>query len=397
MQPFAPIVGTEHVQPPSAPTFGGAKLEAVVRPGSAEEVAACLGAARSEGIPLIARGGGSKLHWGNPPDVSALVLLDLGRLNAAPELQPEEGIATAEAGVRVDALARAAAERGSCISLPNIFPEATVGGTIAADPPGPTHSVERQARNDLLGLEVALPTGELTRAGGKVVKNVTGFDLVRLYCGSLGTLGVITSATLRLRSLPRARRVLRRDSDELDAALSAATELMQTPLELAGVALEPGSEGWGLLWLLEGGETSVAEFAGRFVGDPASDEDWRAVGREIGEPQRVNGHARVRLGARPSDTRSLCQQLQRLAGARSLRVVLPRAGLVFADVPAEALPELWRETEARGWSLFLEHLPVELEYDVFGPEPDGLNVMRALKHRFDPDRVLAPGRYVGRI
>ena len=312
MQPFAPIVGTEHVQPPSAPTFGGAKLEAVVRPGSAEEVAACLGAARSEGIPLIARGGGSKLHWGNPPDVSALVLLDLGRLNAAPELQPEEGIATAEAGVRVDALARAAAERGSCISLPNIFPEATVGGTIAADPPGPSHSVERQARNDLLGLEVALPTGELTRAGGKVVKNVTGFDLVRLYCGSLGTLGVITSATLRLRSLPRARRVLRRDSDELDAALSAATELMQTPLELAGVALEPGSEGWGLLWLLEGGETSVAEFAGRFVGDPASDEDWRAVGREIGEPQRVNGHARVRLGARPSDTRSLCQQLERL-------------------------------------------------------------------------------------
>ncbi len=71
--------------------------------------------------------------------------------------------------------------------------------------------------------------------------------------------------------------------------------------------------------------------------------------------------------------------------------------MAFAEIPAESLPELWRAAAVKGWALFVERLPAELDYDVFGPEPDGLPLMRALKRRFDPDRVLAPGRYVGRI
>jgi glycolate oxidase FAD binding subunit len=397
MQPFASIVGDEHVHPPAASTLDGAKVEAVVRPGGAEQVAACLGAAREAGIPLVARGGGSKLHWGNRPDAGALVLLDLSRLNAAPELEPDEGIATVEAGVAVSALARAAAEHGVRTSLDGSFPNATVGGTIAADPIGPTHSIEHRPRNDLLGLQVALPNGELTRAGGKVVKNVTGFDLVRLYCGSLGTLGVITRATLRLRSSPAARLVLRRDFSRLDSALGAAAELMSAPLEPAGIGLRPSGASTALLWLLEGGGPSVAEYAGRFEGEDAGAEAWAELGREIGTPEPQTGSARVRLGARPTDTASICRKLEGLAGARALRLALPRAGVAFAEIPAESLPELWREAAAQGWMLFVERLPAELDYDVFGPEPGGLPLMRALKRRFDPDRVLAPGRYVGRI
>jgi glycolate oxidase FAD binding subunit len=200
MQPFAAIVGAEHVRPPAGPKLADAPIEAVVEPGTADEVAACLAAARSAGVPLVVRGGGSKLHWGNPPDKSPIVLLDSSRLNAVPVLEPEEGIVSVEGGVKIDELERAASEHGARTSLPSIFPGASVGGTIAADPVSPVHSAERRARNDVLGLEVALPNGELTRAGGKVVKNVTGFDLVRLYCGSLGTLGVITAATYGLRS-----------------------------------------------------------------------------------------------------------------------------------------------------------------------------------------------------
>ncbi len=397
MQPFAAIVGAEHVRPPAGPKLADAPIEAVVEPGTADEVAACLAAARSAGVPLVVRGGGSKLHWGNPPDKSPIVLLDSSRLNAVPVLEPEEGIVSVEGGVKIDELERAASEHGARTSLPSIFPGASVGGTIAADPVSPVHSAERRARNDVLGLEVALPNGELTRAGGKVVKNVTGFDLVRLYCGSLGTLGVITAATLRLRSRPQARRVLRRDFGELEAALRASAELVRAPLELAGAGLLRRGDRTELLWLLEGSEASVAEFASRFEGDPAEPAAWEALGRELGAPEREPGTVRARISARPSDTLAICRALEQRAGANALRLVLPRVGVVLAELPEEALFELWEDVKTQRWLLFLEHRPTGSSYDAFGPEPEGLPLMRALKARFDPDRVLAPGRYVGGI
>ncbi len=397
MQPFAAIVGAEHVHPPACPKLADATIEAVVEPGTAHEVAACLAAARGAGVPVVAKGGGSKLHWGNPPDRSPVVLLDLTRLNDVPVLDPEEGIVTVGGGVKVEELARASAAQGARTSLPDIFPGASVGGTIATDPVSPAHSPERRARNDLLGLEIALPNGELTRAGGKVVKNVTGFDLVRLYFGSFGTLGVITEATLRLRSVPAARRVLRRDFGELETALRVSAELVRAPLELGGVGLLGRGERTELLWLLEGSETSVAEFASRFEGDAAEPDAWEALGREIGAPLREPGTIRARLSARPSDAMAICRRLEQRAGASALRLVLPRMGVVLAEPPEDSLAGLWEDVKTQRWLLFLEHLPPGSSYDAFGPEPEGLPLMRALKARFDPDRVLAPGRYVGGI
>lgn len=397
MQPFAAIVGAEHVQPTAGAKLADAAIDAVVEPGTADEVAACLAAARGAGVPVVARGGGSKLHWGNPPDKSPIVILDLSRLDDVPVLDPEEGIVTVGGGVKVEDLARATAAHGARISLPDIFPGASVGGTIATDPVSPALSVERRARNDLLGLEVALPNGELTRAGGKVVKNVTGFDLVRLYCGSFGTLGVITGATLRLRSVPATRRVLRRDFDQLETALSVSAELVRAQLELAGVGLLRRGERSELLWLLEGSETSVAEFASRFEGATAQPDAWEALGREIGAPLREPGTIRTRLSARPSDVLAICRRLEQRAGASALRLVLPRMGVVLAELPEESLPGLWEDVKTQRWLLFFERLPPGSSYDAFGPEPEGLPLMRALKARFDPERVLAPGRYVGGI
>jgi hypothetical protein len=89
--------------------------------------------------------------------------------------------------------------------------------------------------------------------------------------------------------------------------------------------------------------------------------------------------------------------MEQRAGANALRLVLPRVGVVLAELPEEALSELWEDVKTQRWLLFLEHVPPGSSYDAFGPEPEGLPLMRALKARFDPDRVLAPGRYVGGI
>ena len=392
-EPFAAIVGADRVSAGEAP-LAGAAVSAVVRPRTAAETAACLGAAARESSPVVARGGGSKLHWGNPLDAASVSVLDLGALDAI-DLQPDEGIATLGPGVALDTLDAAAAGRGMYTLLDPLYPGATVGGTVAADPVVPGHSLDRRLRGDLLGLEVALANGELTRSGGRVMKNVTGFDLVRLYCGSLGTLGVITEVTLRLRARPAVQRVLRRAFGDLEAALAAAGELVLAPIELGGVGLRPADGGFELLWRLEGTERSVDEFAARAAGEPAPGEHWESLRACVAAHD--SDATRVRLGARASDTGALCRSLAQDAGERALRVALPTSGVAFADTPADALPALYRRAEREHWSLFVERAPAGAGIDVFGPAPDSLPLMRALKQRFDPARVLAPGRFVGRL
>ena len=232
-----------------------------------------------------------------------------------------------------------------------------------------------------------------------MVKNVTGFDLVRLYCGSLGTLGVITEITLRLRSRPTLRCVLGRELPELEAALRSAGELVAAPIELAGAGLRACSGGgFELLWILDGTEAAVAEYASRAEGEERPLESWEELRAEI-RVDASGSTARVRLGGRASDTGELCRSLVDVAGAGALRLALPQAGVVFADVPPDALRALWERVLRARWSLFIERVPrgADPPEDVFGPPPESLPLMRALKARFDPDRVLAPGRFVGRI
>ena len=395
--PFEAIVGAAHVEPVVGVRLAGARIAAVVRPGSAEEVAACLRAANETRSAVVARGGGSKLHFGNPLDAEECTVLSLERLASHLEVEPEEGIATLDAGVRIADFGARAAAAGKTTLLPALHANATLGGTLAADPVGPDWTLDRRARNEVLGIEVALANGELAHAGGRVVKNVTGFDLARLYCGSLGTLGVITRATLRLRARPECERLQIAELGSLDAALASFARAALA-VEPAAAAIAVGADGVELLTYLAGVEAAVSLQAARLPGDPASLERWTALRAAVAAPPR-DRRARVRLAGRPTDLGQLARALDGAAGATTEKLALPLAGALLADVPESALPALAAAAAELGAVFAAERAPGAdaPTVDVFGAPPDALPLMRALKARFDPQRVLAPGRFAGWI
>ena len=177
----------------------------VVLPGSADEVARVVRAAAAAGVPVVPWGGGTQMSRGAPPRDGALVV-GLRRLGRVLEHEPGDLTATAEAGITLDALqaalgdarpvaaARSAGARGRRRS----------GASWRPTPPGPRRQGYGTARDLVIGMRVVAADGQLIRAGGKVVKNVAGYDLVKLYIGSLGTLGIIVDATLKLRPRPEA-------------------------------------------------------------------------------------------------------------------------------------------------------------------------------------------------
>jgi len=395
---FEGVVGAEHVEHPAGASLDGVPISAVVRPGTAQQVADCLRLAAEAGCALVPCGGRSKLEQGNPSTAPELTLLDVSRLDRRCELEPEEGIARLGAGVRVRDLTERLRAIGRRARLPSLHSDATVGGCVAADPLDPARTLDTSLRQDLLGLDVALANGELTRCGGSVVKNVTGFDLVRLYCGSLGTLGVITDVVLRLRPLPEESRSLGRGCAGLQDALGCVAQLQARGVVPDAALLEPEGAGFRLLWRLEGSAADVGERARRFGGEPVDEESWASALRGWARAPGT-GEVSLRLGARAADLPALLAAVHDWCGAEGVVSALPLLGAVRAHGVASGVPALVERARGEGWALFVDAAPAEAKrlFDVYGPAPDALPVLRALKARFDPQGVLAPGRFVARI
>ncbi|MGH3993413.1 MAG: FAD-binding oxidoreductase, partial [Pseudonocardiaceae bacterium] len=166
----------------------------VARPASTEEVSAVLRAAAGLGLRVVARGTGTRLAWGAPPRELDLIL-DTSRMNAVLAHVAGDLVVTAQAGLALVDLQRALAAYRQRLALDG---SGTVGGTIATAASGPLRYRYGAVRDLIIGITVVLADGSVTKAGGTVVKNVAGYDLAKLYTGSLGTLGVITEAVFRL-------------------------------------------------------------------------------------------------------------------------------------------------------------------------------------------------------
>jgi glycolate oxidase FAD binding subunit len=418
--PWAEVVGAEHVSPGgSADAIDGVVPAWVVRPGSVVEVQACMRAAWEAGASVVASGLGAHLDVGAPP-MRVDVLLRLARLARAIDHQAGDMTVTVDAGCPLSVLSDALASAGQWLPLDPPAPAlTTAGGLIAANLSGPLAASQGTVRDLLLGLRVVGADGALIAGGGRVVKNVAGYDLPKLHVGALGTLGVIVEATFKLRPRPAHEMALLIDCPSPAAATEVALEVLASPvpplwLELAGAGGFAGEPGVGaaLAVGLGGMREEVAE------GEAAVEAVARAGGLPVTQGAvglracladfpLAPGAAVLRAGVLPSEVGTVIDALSaaaRAADARMRCVARAANGVVRAAVaePDRVPPivEAMRpRIEAGGGSLVVERAPpaVKRVLDVWGSPGPGLPLMRGIKSALDPSNRLAPGRFVGGI
>jgi glycolate oxidase FAD binding subunit len=408
------VLGSEGVEEHEAgapPGLPAAKVGVTLTPSDGAGLARVVGVLGRRGLAVVIRGGGSKLWLGNPPRRADAILSTAG-LSGVDTLDGDEGVAHVRAGTAVSQLRSLAERVGWEPALDPASPRATVGGVLATGEVGPRCLRFGRPRDSVLGLDVVLGSGERTRCGGRVVKNVTGYDLAKLYTGSLGTLGVIEGAWLRLK--PRAERALGLVAPVVDTAsalsvcarvarLSAAGCAALVDRSLLGAAAEGAPRGAEMVLVVElaGGASVVEREAGALGFEPARADVAGALRAWHAEPSG-NSFLRVRLSCRRS-AYARAVEIVRRAGAAAFGY--PEAGLLWARFPLDpeadevaagrplrAVQEALREGAG---SALLEALPEWLARgrDVFGESPPTLPLLRALKAKFDPSGVLNPGRF----
>jgi glycolate oxidase FAD binding subunit len=427
----------------------GRTPDVAVFPGSVEEVSAVIALAAEAGLPVTPWGGGTAASVGMPLARAGLVL-GLRRLNRLLEHEPGDLTSTVEAGMPVGELQAALRGRGQWLSLdPADAERATIGGVLATDASGPRRHLYGSARDLLIGVTVVTAEGAVVKGGGKVVKNVAGYDLPKLFIGSYGTLGVIVEATFKLRPLPDEERLMCVGFDRLKDAGAAvkavmASDLIPNAIELldANAAFGTGGIGGALgLGTTRASAPPVPAAAGAVlvVGFDGLKEqvDWQcaeltrlagACGGREAKPLEATVWPRLAMGARaafpvaaavmalgvlPTQVAELMEQGSGVARARGLGTAwAARAGVgvvsaaLFAGhaapepAPIAAVLAEWREmAHAGGGHATLEWAPlaVKSQFPVWDDPGAAGRIMRRIKAELDPKNVLNPGRFVAGI
>jgi glycolate oxidase FAD binding subunit len=393
-------------------------LACTVTPPDGDALARTLACLAERGLPAVVRGGGSRLGLGNPPRVPRL-LLSTRALTGVLELDPAEGVLCARAGTPLAVLRDALADTAWELPLDPPGAGTSLGGVLAAGASGPRVTGNGRPRDLVLGLAAVLGDGLPTRCGGRVVKNVTGYDLMKLHVGALGSLGVIESAWLRLRPRPRAEHLLSAALEGPDPAAQALAAARRSSVRAAALiapslaaAVEPsraGSSTWLLLVELAGEPAGVAEDA-RALADRhgAGDASPGALARVRALQGETFGPAGLHFRLAVLSAR-LAEAIEPLARAGATLLAYPAAGVLHArfdldrEVDAAGLDAAWRAAReagrAGGGHAVLEAAPAWAKdgRDVFDPPPELAGLARALKQRFDPAGVLNPGRFAGRL
>ena len=200
------IVGRESAPAVQTDAICGIVPQFVIEPENEQQLAAALSCADAAGASVVPRGGATKMGWGNPPKRADLIL-STRRMNQIVEHVWADLTVTVEAGCTLQSLQAALAKHGQRLAFDGLWPErATIGGVLSTNDSGALRLRFGSLRDLVIGVTLALPDGTLASSGGKVVKNVAGYDLPKLATGALGTLGVITRAVFRLHPLPRKTR-----------------------------------------------------------------------------------------------------------------------------------------------------------------------------------------------
>ncbi len=401
----------------------GAQPLVVAEPSSAETLAALLAFADGEGLKVLPRGGGTHAGMGFPPS-GGDIALSLAGLNTIVEHAPHDQTVTVQAGLPLATLQEHLARTGQWLALdPPLRPGATVGGLIATAVAGPRRLRYGGVRDQILGVQVALADGTIARGGGKVVKNVAGYDLPKLFTGSLGTLGVVLSASFRLYPLPAASRTLLCVAPEpaplFDAVhIITASTLTPTAIDVLG----PEQEGQPCRLAVRFQsrvERAVTEqiatlraLLGRLADNPdvldgqTEADFWRGLD-SVDAPETQAGWLDLRAALMPGEIAGWLAALQSTAKANALALrwrAHAAHGTVRArlmgqpDVLVASVKTLREAAEAaRGALVVEEYAPALIgRIDPWGTPP-ALGLMRRVKAQFDPHNTLNPGRFVGGI
>jgi len=377
----------------------GVSVNATLVPRDADDLSAVLVALGEERCAAIPLGAGTQLGLGNAPR-RADCFVSLEAFSGVDELDASEGVCHAGAGTPLAELRARVHEAGWELPLDDAGRGGTLGGALATAALAPRALGFGRPRDVVLGCEVVLADGLRTRCGGRVVKNVTGYDMAKLYVGSLGALGVITGAWLRLAPRSAVVRVLQGD-ETADADAVALGVFASRLATVRSCLLCDETRGLRATVELAGDEASVEHEArqleerGLRAASPAL-RDAAAARRFAG----LRGALRVVVSALPM---RLAQCVMELRGGGAELLVLPGLGLVCARGSAQDAGALFdaaaRAARAGGGRTLCERAPDEAKRgrDVFAAPPAEAALTRALKARFDPNDVLNRGRFAGGV
>jgi glycolate oxidase FAD binding subunit len=405
-----------------ADQVAGVQPRYVAAPASTAEASAVLRAAAELDLAVLPRGAGTRIAWGAAP-ASCDLVVDMKGMDRLVEHAAGDLVATVQAGASLAGLGQALGRTGQRLALDPAGPAGTVGGLIATGAAGPLRLRYGSPRDLLIGITVVRADGTVASSGGKVVKNVAGYDLGKLYAGSYGTLGLITEATFRLHPRPAAVAYVTADcagQDEAHRLIAAAVDSPLTP-SAAEISWPAGHAPIRAGILLEGDQAGTAERAARLCGLLDELAEDSAVSSPDPPPwwgtaPDGDGTA-LRIAFWPGQLPAVLGAIRAAAAAAGLDPAVAGsagAGVLTAGLPGQADPAAVakfvtavRESLAMGpaeptgltrASAVVLHAPAGVRdlVDMWGPAPS-LALMRAVKDQFDPEHRMAPGRLAGGI
>lgn len=407
---------------PSAYELDGCTPRLAVAVTTPEQVSELIALCAAADLVVIPWGAGGQMGLGNLPE-GYDVALDLRGLDLIVYYEPDDLTIGIQAGCDLGSLSATLAQHGQMLPVEATDPaRVTIGGLVATGLGSPRRFGHGSLRDLIIGITVALPDGTLARGGGIVVKNVSGYDMMRLHFGALGSLGVIVQANFKVLPAPKAQRTILIDFETADQAGDAALRIRGSQLApTALVVLGPltakrlvDHPAWTLAMRCEGPGGAVTRQAERLrelakaqahdavmLDDEGTRVFWQRLQGELDAAPRREG-MRVRLGEIPSRLGQLGSELSRELGSALEGLVLDfGSGLATTTVTGEMgnLLHSWGMLRERGIHVTLLSAPPEVKagIDVFGRQPEGMTVIRQLKETFDPTRALNRGRFLAHL
>jgi len=408
------FMGHENVQAASAlDVVAGVPPKLVLIPSSESDLAEALRLVSEAGLAVVPRGGGTKICWGNPP-VRADVVFSTARLNEITEHAWADLTVSVGAGCTIQTLQETLAQHGQRLALDSLWPaKATVGGVLSTNDSGALRLRFGALRDLVIGVTLALPDGTLASSGGKVVKNVAGYDLPKLATGAFGTLGVITRAVFRLHPLPHNSRSFSLPTKETEEARRLIHAIQNS--KLAHIALQVRFENSAAPLVdilfegtevgLDAQEAHLKELAETASVTVASPDIWNAR-QDLWSFTKPESAAVVKISILPAEMDTSATAIAKSAKVRQLRcnTVLQATGIGFLKLEGDpanlrfSLQDLREQFESNAGSLVVLHRPAGMvPIDAWGNAGDALPLMKAVKKQLDPGNTLNPGRFVGGI